>query len=484
MTKTLKQILEGYAPNSTGEKNFIDKHVVLKHEDRNGNKDAHFKGKTKYIKRKEEGHGHDAGEDHLVYEESEDLTEARGYKSAEIDAAGYKFKSHMPGSEPTTLYHHPELDKHIEIVHEKTGISGAKKRHVFYSGKYGSHSGGMQTRHMNLDDAIRKNNGELKEEVLDEGVVGYKHYRITAGPKNSSKELGAPEHVIAHPTKMKTLGVHTEKGGGYGHTSHVTVTNTNTGEQSHHNVYQREWGHGDDKPLVSIRHLSKEHPGHHNALKHYLSGKTKLVEESEDLGEGYTAAQIRVAKAAKEARALALANSKKKANATPGGYNSYFKDNAVKEEAEDLDEATVNSKKYSWGTMKTVQHGSNFSIPLHPEHHEPISKLEDGKSHSFKDETGAKWLASRNGADVHFSSGQNKTKVPLKSLQEEAEDLGEAKFGVKEEVKGRRTPGAIPSRMYHKPSYVANPSEMPGDHHTTPEQRKAAKYRRLLKKDS
>ena len=38
-----------------------------------------------------------------------------------------------------------------------------------------------------------------------------------------------------------------------------------------------------------------------------------------------------------------------------------------------LEEATVKTQKYSWGTMKTVHHGSDFSIPLHPEHHEAIA---------------------------------------------------------------------------------------------------------------
>lgn len=309
MAKTLKQFLEGYAPRSDDEKRFIDKHVVVKHADRNGNGDDVFKAKKiKTIKRSPE-HGHEVGKDHEVYEEvevedlaevtqtpqkgdvrvadygkgmgfyvlaknkeahaaatarvkelknhrrrgvehpelgriprgadisdaedkvsglvhvlkedtvdegysaeqrrkskdakslrqiqngyanqksgkwksvsyqlpdgrwaskdvkeeTEQLDEHRGYKAPELEAAGYKFKSHMGGSEPSTLYHHPELDKHIEIVHERTGISGAKKRHVFFSGKF---AGGMQTRHLNLADAIAKNAGKLNEETIEEG---------------------------------------------------------------------------------------------------------------------------------------------------------------------------------------------------------------------------------------------------------------------------------------------------------------------------
>lgn len=84
-----------------------------------------------------------------------------------------------------------------------------------------------------------------------------------------------------------------------------------------------------------------------------------------------------------------------------------------------ISEATsVKTQKYSWGTMKTIHHGADFSIPLHPEHHEPIAKLGDDQEHKFKDETGKHWTAKRQGADVHFQSGSMKTKVPHSTMQE------------------------------------------------------------------
>jgi hypothetical protein len=83
--------------------------------------------------------------------------------------------------------------------------------------------------------------------------------------------------------------------------------------------------------------------------------------------------------------------------------------------------ATVKTDSYSWGKMKTVHHGSSFSIPLHPEHHEAIAKLKDQQEHKFKDETGRHWTAKRDGDDIHFqgANGGNKTKVAHKSLAEE-----------------------------------------------------------------
>lgn len=79
----------------------------------------------------------------------------------------------------------------------------------------------------------------------------------------------------------------------------------------------------------------------------------------------------------------------------------------------------VTTNKYSWGTMKTVHHGSDFSIPLHPEHHQAISKLKDAETHSFQDETKAKWTATRKGDTVHFKGNQGQqTTVPHSSLKE------------------------------------------------------------------
>ena len=68
-------ILEVYKPKSPDEQKFVDKHVTIKHKDRNGNGDDVFNGNTKYIKRKGERHGYDVGEDEKVYESIEELDE-------------------------------------------------------------------------------------------------------------------------------------------------------------------------------------------------------------------------------------------------------------------------------------------------------------------------------------------------------------------------------------------------------------------------
>jgi hypothetical protein len=97
------------------------------------------------------------------------------------------------------------------------------------------------------------------------------------------------------------------------------------------------------------------------------------------------------------------------------------------DEEVDLNEATVETKKYSWGTMKTVHHGASFSIPLHPEHHQAIAKLHDNQEHKFKSEDGRHWTAKRMGDDVHFHSANNgpKTTVKHSTMHEEVERVEE-----------------------------------------------------------
>lgn len=97
----------------------------------------------------------------------------------------------------------------------------------------------------------------------------------------------------------------------------------------------------------------------------------------------------------------------------------------LRKEEQEIVEATVKTQKYSWGTMKTVHHGADFSIPLHPEHHQAISKLKDEQEHKFRDETGRDWTARRKGDEVHFqgANGGSSTKVPHSTMHESADEI-------------------------------------------------------------
>lgn len=204
--KTLKDFLEVYKPKSPDEQKFVDKHVTIKHKDRNGNGDDVFNGNTKTIKRKEERHGYDAGEDEKVYEEL-------------------------------------ELGEEIEF--------------------------------------------ELSEDVeeLEEGTVGYKNYTITSHPKMAGAgEGGDIKHVYGHPKKMGKLGIEHDDSTDYGTTRRVTVKNNETGETTHHHVYQSERSNSTGKPTLSIRTVGKaraQQDKHANVIAHYLSGKTKIKEDTD-----------------------------------------------------------------------------------------------------------------------------------------------------------------------------------------------------------
>ena len=94
---------------------------------------------------------------------------------------------------------------------------------------------------------------------------------------------------------------------------------------------------------------------------------------------------------------------------------------------------TVHTQNYTWGKMKTIHHGHDFSIPLHPEHHEAIAKLENDQEHKFKDETGRHWTAKRQGNDVHFDANGLKTTVSHQSMKESWDAGKKKKKTVKED---------------------------------------------------
>lgn len=95
------------------------------------------------------------------------------------------------------------------------------------------------------------------------------------------------------------------------------------------------------------------------------------------------------------------------------------KDLAMKKAKSDLkfesveEAVSVKKKDYSWGRMMTVHHGTSHSYPLHPEHQSAIKKLGDNQKTSFKDETGTKVTAHRQGDTVHLSSSKTSKKTPV-----------------------------------------------------------------------
>ena len=93
MAKTLNQFLEGYLKvKNPDEQKFVDKHVVAKHADRNGNDDEVFKGsKVKPIDRRKDRKGYNPGEDEKVYEELKGNQHKLDHnKNGKLDAHDFK----------------------------------------------------------------------------------------------------------------------------------------------------------------------------------------------------------------------------------------------------------------------------------------------------------------------------------------------------------------------------------------------------------
>ena len=146
-------------------------------------------------------------------------------------------------------------------------------------------------------------------------------------------------------------------------------------------------------------------------------------------------------------RKLKDVRSKRDIFAKPGGQerkliNTIKKRNRGMDDARDriankesVEEAvSVKKKDYKWGRMMTVHHGTSHSYPLHPEHQSAIKKLGDDQKTSFKDETGTKVTAHRQGDTVHLSSSKTNKKTPVahshfkESVEENYTDKQDASY--------------------------------------------------------
>ena len=96
MAKTLKQVLEVYAPKSKDEKKFMDKHITAKSklDDRGTQDDKLFKATNIKTVSRETEHGYNPGNDEKVYEE---MSKVHPMALHVKDAGKGKFKVHAVG---------------------------------------------------------------------------------------------------------------------------------------------------------------------------------------------------------------------------------------------------------------------------------------------------------------------------------------------------------------------------------------------------
>ena len=292
-----KSLLETvYEPKSGDEKNFKDKHVVVKYKTPYDTESQFTSNKPK-AKRKAD---HDKGEDEAVYEAAAVHT-----KRADKEAVIVRAVDPKTGESKAKVVQRRageiKIGEEVELEESITKMSDARlKFHATKNIPHGSYS----KKEIDAEHTRRKKTGgaeyasvkpSMNEEVeLEEGTVGHGKYTITTGPKMSGMGEGGPSHVVAKRAKMAKLGVpHHDEPGEYGHTVKVTVKNNDTGETTHHHVYQRDTDRGSKEALVSTRTVGTpraKQKEHEKVLHNYLAGKkvSSLKEEAvvvTELGE-------------------------------------------------------------------------------------------------------------------------------------------------------------------------------------------------------
>lgn len=170
MAKTLKDFLNErqlgpMVVKNPDEQKFIDKHVIAKTSDRNGNDDELFKGsKVKMADRKKDRKGYNPGEDEEVYEELKgNQHKIDANKNGKVDAHDFKLlrgKKKKVAEEAEEL---EELSKSTMGAYTKKAAAdfSARKPKMGYDGQLKK----MQNRTVGVNRALDKMYGEEAEQI-------------------------------------------------------------------------------------------------------------------------------------------------------------------------------------------------------------------------------------------------------------------------------------------------------------------------------
>ena len=180
MAKTLNQFLESYLKvKNPDEQKFVDKHVVAKHADRNGNDDEVFKGsKVKPIDRRKDRKGYNPGEDEKVYEELKGNQHKLDHnKNGKLDAHDFKL---LRGKKKVA----EEAEELDELSKSTMGAYTKKAAADFTDRKpkmgYDGQLKKMQNRKVGVDRALKKMYGEEAEELDELSQDKLMQYRSAA----------------------------------------------------------------------------------------------------------------------------------------------------------------------------------------------------------------------------------------------------------------------------------------------------------------
>ena len=221
MSKTLKQFLEVYKPKSPDEQKFVDKHVTIKHKDRNGNGDDVFTASNiKTAKRKEERHGYEPGEDEKVYEGA--MVDNQ-YKVSYADEFGAPKHYYLRASSPKharkeleSHYAFPSGMKHknTKLVEDVEDLDESAKIAAHLIKRYGDNVRKSHVRSAASDfgvdasklaKAVRKKLGKnmLDEEQIDESAKIAAHLIKRYGDNvRKSHVMSAAKDFGVDPSKL------------------------------------------------------------------------------------------------------------------------------------------------------------------------------------------------------------------------------------------------------------------------------------------
>ena len=213
MAKTLKDFLNErqlgpMVVKNPDEQKFIDKHVVAKTDDRNGNDDELFKGsKVKMADRPKHRKGYNPGEDEEVYEALKgDQHKIDANKNGKVDAHDF----HLLRKKKKVAEEAEELDElsepTVRTYYNKAGEQGKKIADKMKMGggdwsKDGSDTKTLKKRAAGRTMALKRRSGEVKmsEDAIDEKMSTSGETPSVYGGRASS----AKEKMIADFNKPK-----------------------------------------------------------------------------------------------------------------------------------------------------------------------------------------------------------------------------------------------------------------------------------------
>lgn len=305
MAKTLKDFLNErqlgpMVVKNPDEQKFIDKHVVAKTADRNGNDDELFKGsKVKMADRPKHRKGYNPGEDEEVYEELKgNQHKIDANKNGKVDAHDFHLlrKKKKVAEEAEEL---DELSKSTMGAYTKKAAAdfSARKPKMGYDGQLKK----MQNRTVGVNRALDKMYGEEADQIDELSEPTVRTYYNKAGEQGKK---------IADKMKM---------GGG-------------------------DWS----KDGSDTKTLKKRAAGRTMALKR-RSGEVKMSEDAEQIDE--ISAEKKDAYAQKAGKQLSGLFAK--SNTADGARKYYNRKNAVRKIAnEEVEiEEKLDMKKASMGTV-------------------------------------------------------------------------------------------------------------------------------------